>query len=272
MNTPFINAIAISKKADLDRLGKHVNAAQFSVNQLTAIVSALSAKSGQFQTFLNEAQSNLASALNDLNLAKDAFSAASGQSETIAVAQSQTDQAFDSTNQLAEGMVQLVRKLVFASAMVDQLTELANKQKAANALIPDALVACLDKASNNASRAMAASMTALQSCFAATATMAEAKNMVDLSGEQAQALEQKMRVQADETDSAQFIDGEGQDSTGILALLRRRYEHARTHYQYVLKASEGVTAELEHARKQLARAKTNLASLQAGLRVATSVA
>lgn len=272
MSTPLVKAIAISKKADLDRLSKHVNAAQFTVNQLSAIVTALTSKSDQLQGFLAEAENNKSTALADWNLAKDALSAVKNQAETIDLAQGQTDTALDATRTLAQEMTLLVRKLVFCAELVDQLSQLANKQKSSNPLIPDTLIAYLDKAAANANKAMAATLTALQSCFAASATMADAKNMMDLSGEQADALQEKMQQQATERDATRFIDGEGPDSTGILALLRQRYEHAQAHYQHALNASEGVTAELEHARKQLARAKTNLASLQAGLGAANAVA
>ena len=67
MSTPSKYGVTEAKKADLDRLANEVLLAQGEVEQLQAIVTALSQKSANFQSFLTSASNNQDNAWKNKN-------------------------------------------------------------------------------------------------------------------------------------------------------------------------------------------------------------
>lgn len=272
----LVYGIADQKKAELDLLTSQVNQAQYSVAQQQVIVNSLVAKSNQFNAFLTQAGANQATALSNFDLVKDAMSGVKALVAGAKLAHHQTDAATDGACKVSVGMADLIGKLVFSVEIIDKLAQLINKQKSINPLVPDSLIAFLAKATTDANNAVALTLTALQSCYAAEATLLESKSAMKLGDDQAHKLKAKMEqgwnAPKESTTAVACNFGFGADSDGIVSLLYRAYQSASENYQNALQDNNSVTKQLAYAQEQLAAATTMLNSYQAGLAAATAAA
>lgn len=268
--------IADQKKAELDLLTAQVNQAQYAVAQQQVIVNSLVAKSNQFNSFLAQADADQATALANFNLVKDAMSSVNALVAGAKFALRQTDAASDGVCKVSAGVAELINKLIFSVEIIDKLAQLINKQKSINPLVPDSLIAFLSKATTDANNAVALTLTALQSCYAAETTLLESLSAMKLGDDQATKLKAKMEQgwnSPKECTSAAacncgFTDG----SDGIVSLLYRAYQTASLNYKAALQDSNSVTKQLTYAQAQLADATTMLNSYQSGLAAATAAA
>lgn len=272
----LVYGIADQKKAELDLLTSQVNQAQYAVAQQQVIVNSLVAKSNQFNAFLTQAGANQATALSNFNLVKDAMSGVKALVAGAKLAHHQTDAATDGACKVSVGMADLIGKLIFSVEIIDKLAQLINKQKSINPLVPDSLIAFLSKATTDANNAVALTLTALQSCYAAEATLLESKNAMKLGDDQAHELKAKMEqgwnAPKESTTAVSCNFGFGDDSDGIVSLLHRAYKMASENYHDALQDNNSVTKQLTYAQEQLAAATTMLNSYQAGLAAATAAA
>ncbi len=283
MNMQLTIGIANTKKADLDALTDSVSDAQYTVDQLQAVVDSLQAKSTEYTGFLNTANNNKATTLTNLNLVKDAVNSIEQLASNSKTAFNQASKASVkiSSNEptdkgLSLQMSQLINDLIFSVEVIDKISALVDKQKAANPVIPDELITLMTKATTDANDAVAKSLTALNSCYAAEAGLLEVKNLTALGTAQVSALENKVKQGSVSgsgcPEQQSLVKGVGEDSTGLLGRLQYAYDHACTEYKDTLAADQMVTHQLDHATTQLSNAETNLASLKSGLAAAQAAA
>ncbi len=280
MNLPantLVRGIADTKKAEIDSLTDQVSSAEYEVVQLQVVVTSLTAKSNQFNAFLAQADANKTTGLNNLNLAKDTLSSVKSLLTSAASAQTQTNSAAVSVGVASSQISVLINKLIFSVDIIDKLTQLINKQKSINPLIPDDLIKYLTKATTDANTAVATSLIALTSCYAAEATALESQNITDLEFSQIEGLYKKMTIGELQSSTVAlnkdtFVYAPVESSTGVMALLHQGYTAAVTAYEKALTANNMVTRQLEHAQANLDSATVQLNSLKAGLAAATAAA
>lgn len=274
--TGLTNAVANQKKAEIDLLTNEVESAQYEVSELQAVVSSLTDKSNQYQSFLSQAEANKASALNNLNAVTDAVNSAKVFLDDTRTALTQTVAASGKMSLTASGLSTLINKLILSVEVIDKLSQIVNKQKALNPLIPDELITLLGKATTDANNAIALTLTSLSSSYAAEASLLESQKITALENNQATVLYKKMtqgmkahRQPINPQDVNMSLESEG---TGIQALLNFAYQNAVKDYENALIASDEVNKQLDHAQAQLDKATTKLNSLTAGLAAAQAAA
>lgn len=267
--------IVYMEKAQLDFLTSQVVEAQYEVNQQQANVDALESKSGQFNAFLAEADANKQTALANLNLARDIDASINSLSNSTALAQKQSDKACAATTGVSAEVATLINKLIFAVEIIDRFGQIVNKQKSSNPLIPDSLISCIAKASTDANNAIALTLTAMQSCYAAEATSLRAQKGIDLQTIQMSNLKAQFEnLDPDTPDdtSAAANANVTPFGTGLLALSKQAYAIFDEKYQQALADNNMVNKQLAHAQQMLVKATTSLNSYQAGLAAATAAA
>lgn len=274
--TGLANGISNRKKANIDSLTDEINDAQYQVDQLQAVVDSMTSKASEFAGFLTEAESNKETALSNLNLINDAVNSSKHMVDSVTLALSQTLLAEVGINSTSNQLSLLVSKLILAVEVIDKLSQIVNKQKLLNPIIPDELITMLTKATTDANNAVATTLTALTSSYAAEATVIESKKITVLEDKQAKNLYEKMtngaETRTSPLNSDGFVMSVEDDSTGILALLQYAYKKSITDYNLALDASNTATGQLEFAQAQLQHATTILNSLKAGLAAATAAA
>jgi hypothetical protein len=272
----LVYGIADQKKAELDLLTAQVNQAKYEVAQQQVIVNSLVVKSNQFNLFLAQADADQATALSNFNLVKDVMSSVKALVVGAKLAHHQTDAATEGICKVSAKMAELINKLIFSVEIIDKLVQLINKQKSINPLVPDSLITFLSKATADANNAVALTLTALQSCYAAEATLLESKSAMKLGDDQANELKDKMEQgwnSPKECTTATACNCGFTDSNdGIVSLLYRAYQTASTNYKDALQDNNSVTRQLSYAQEQLAAVTTMLNSYQSGLAAATAAA
>ena len=272
----LVEGIADKKQAEIDSLTNQVIVAQFSVIEKEVIVHSLIAKSTQFTTYLTQADANQATALSNLNLSTDALANVKSLVATLVQVQKQTSLAQSGASNVAAQVSVLIDKLIFTIEIIDKLGLLLTKQKAINPLIPDSLISFMVKANKDASNAIALTLTALQSCYAAEASLLASQNTIDLGSKQSNELLVRMvsnynqRMQP--PNNLLAVVGFTSDCDGIMALLQRAYKTARISYDDALWSNNSVTTQLNFAQGELAGAITASNSYKASLAAATAAA
>jgi hypothetical protein len=262
--------IADQKKASIDLLTNQVTVAQNVVTEQQAIVTALTAKAAQFKSYLDAAAGNRAIAQTNMTLGDDAKSNAHNLLTSSQLVNDQTTLASTGMIAASDSMATLISQLVFSGEIIDKAIVTVNKQKLLNPLIPDSLITYLNKAATDTNNAVALTLTALQSCYAANATLEESHCSMELCVLQARKLDEKMGQNPN--GEPPLIYGLGKKSTGIIGLLNAALASANKVYDAALKNNECVNKQLSYAQEQLAIATTALASLKAGLAAANAAA
>lgn len=180
------NGIAELKNAEIEALVNQVSKAQFRVNQLTTVVTSLTAKQANFAALLTDADSKKDAALANLNQAKTLVANVETLQRYAVLVNQQTDKSLNNVRETANHMSELIEQLIFSADVVEKLSGFVNRQKAANKVIPDALVAVLNQATSDANNAVALTLTALQSSYASAASVDEAGSVSALGSRQAQ--------------------------------------------------------------------------------------
>lgn len=273
-DTYLVDGIANRKKSDIDAIKSQIEDAQFQVNQLQANVVSLTEKAGNYSLFLSTADNTKATALANLNMATDTVSSVSNLRKNAKTATKQTRQVCSGIEAINEKVSRLTDKLILTVELIDQVSTLAQKQKAQNPLIPDELISFLTKATSDANNAVAKTLTAVSSCYAAGATIAESKEITNLEFRQIKQLKKRIKHKSTKDNSSpnSVITKQGDASSGLYALLQKAYHDSVEMYNKLLKANNVVNKQLEYATAQLKTATTKLNSLNAGLAAAQAAA
>jgi hypothetical protein len=213
--------------------------------------------------------------LANLNLARDIHSSINSLFNSTILAKKQSDQASDSTTGISGQMATLINKLIFSVEIIDRFGQLVNKQKSSNPLVPDSLISCIAKAATDANNAIALTLTAMQSCYAAEATSLRAQKVINLQNIQVSHL----KTQFENTDPTAATDANAATNggfipsgLGLLALSRQAYHTFNQEYEQALADNNMVNKQLAYAQQMLVKATTSLSSYQAGLAAATAAA
>lgn len=181
--------VAAQKNADIESLSNQVNAAQYKVDELTAVVQSLTEKQGHFTQLLTQADAKKATALSNFNQVKLVATNVTELKRYSTVVNTQTSDANGAICDTSETMATLIDQLIFSVDVIEKLAGFVNRQKAVNKVIPDELVTVLNTATTDANSAVALTLTALQSSYASVSSADEAKTVSDLEQEQSVELE-----------------------------------------------------------------------------------
>ncbi|MCA2997717.1 MAG: hypothetical protein ING75_03855 [Rhodocyclaceae bacterium] len=271
----FTPGIAYLEKSQLDYLAAKVAEAQYQVSQQQATVNALETKSTAFNAFLASADSDKQTALANLNQAHDIHSGLKGLTASTASAQTQCDKAYSKTFETADEMANLVNKLIFAVEIFEKFGDMVNKHKVNNVFIPDSLISQISKGTTDANNAIALTLTALQSCYAAEATALRSKRVIQLQVDQLSELVARFEAESDSTISAAESATDNTpllDGPGLLSLSKAADTFFGERYREALVANTTVNKQLAYAQQMLGKATTSLNSWQSGLAAATAAA
>jgi hypothetical protein len=259
-------AEASRKSDDLRGLKSKVDMAKKALDLQLSLVDAAQAKVDQYGGFLTQAGNNKSSALTNLNLAQDAVLSADALARNVKHADERTAAAVKKVTRLSAEMATLVGKLIFSVEVINKLTTVdIGKQKLNVPLLPALLLNTLAKTTDDANKAVALTLVALESCYSAESTLLNSQAVVGLARTQAERLRHSM-------DGGEPGDAIAAAPHGLLALMRQAYEDAESQYDTALRNSRTVNEQLATAQSMKMRAAMDLASLQAGLASATAAA
>jgi len=268
IRNPRRYGITERKKAELDMLANQVIDAQYDVEKLEAMAAALTQKATMFQAFLGAADTNKTKATSNSDLLDELI-------KNIHDLQMNSSDSFDKmvladkkTKKVALGMKELIDKLVYSAELIDKLSNLVIRAKALNPLISDDLVAMIGQAGKDANNAVALTLVALQSIFAAQGSSLEA--------EAATALEYTQSRLLYETITGKDANGnqreEKNNKASLKTLVASNLVYATDAYTHAQKANIQAINELSAATAELSKAQINLRSLQSGLAAANAAA
>ncbi len=256
----LVGGVTEQKKTELNALVIQVFDAQQNVDQFQAIVNSLTEKSNNIQGFLAVAESDRTYAYNNKLLIDQMSQVANDLKNNSKIANDEMSAARVITNKLAPEIKVLVDKLIFAAEFVNKLSNIIIRKKALNPLISDDLISMLGTAGKNANDAVALTLIALQSTFAAQASNLETEMAIALEHEQA-------------IDFVNLLKGENQPpKTSLVYDLNNAYTEAKSKYKLTEQAYKLVTKQLNHAVSDLNKAQVKLKSLQSGLAAANAAA
>ncbi|MCO7188546.1 MULTISPECIES: hypothetical protein [unclassified Pseudoalteromonas] len=251
-------AVSQNKNADIQALTSQVTQAQYTVDELSNVVSSLTEKKAYFANLLLLASNKQASALAHLNQAKTLQSDLGETSRYINLVSAQigTDSTADSVSfklqETSTHMSKLINKLIFSVDIIEKLEDFVNRRKAVNQIIPDELITYLSNATTESNNAIALTLTALQSCYSTITPVTEISEVSAL--------------------QVQQVQGLTADVDSLSQMMLKSYQSAVKGYHNALEASDMANQQLEDAKINLSEAKASLASLQAGLDAAKAAA
>ena len=280
-HTPKTNyAIIEAKKADLNSLSNEIKVAKYKVSEMQAIVTALEQKSSEFSMFLESAETSKETTLSNLNLFKSTLNSVTeflGNAVTQEIQATDAHGKIDSTATEVSG---LINRLIYSGEMINKFAQLVFHKKQYNPLISDELVKTVTTANADVNEAIAATLTALTSCYSTKAVAGESVSLCTLDKKQATKLLDLMRVKTTPATASSTPAPDQQAShqqaphkqQSLHELLHNAYDNAKLDYKQALRSSEIVTKQTEHAQTSLNNATSQLSSLQAGLSAATAAA
>jgi hypothetical protein len=258
------------KKQELDELSQKVLNAESSVEQLEAIVSSLTTKSNKLQADLATAETNKAKALSNKDLVNEVVENLLALKNNSEITFNETVLAESKIKTVSKEVSNLIDKLIFSAEIINKLGNLVVRKKATNPLISDELVTMVTTASADANNAVALTLVALQSVFAAQATTKESEAAVAL--EMLQAVKLYEFVIGKETVDDIESDVPLSTATSIKGLIDSAYKINENMYNQALAASNDTIKQLNNTKRELSKAQTNLSSLQSALAAANAAA
>jgi hypothetical protein len=245
---------------------------QHEVNQNQSIVTSLTEKFNNFQGYLAIADSKRAQALANKNVADQLMQSALDLQNNSAISFNEVVCADDTTKTLASQVTDVMNKLVYSAELMNKLSAFVIRKKALNPLISDELISVIGTAGNDANNAVALTLVALQSIFAAQASTIESEQAIALEFLQAKNLFLALTgITSDQiAKNGSVIISE--DNVSLYALLYRAYDAARQNYETAKNALDFTTKQLNNAQSVLNKSQVALRSLQAGLAAANAAA
>lgn len=258
--------ITEQKKAELDDLTTEVLDAQSNVEQLTAIVNSLQSKADFYATYLSSSTANRDQALANKDALNDLIHQIKQLLNNSDIAFNESVLADAKIKDLAILLNQVMNKLIYSAELVNKLGVLVTRKKSLNPLISDDLVTMVATAGTDSNNAVALTLVALQSVFAAQAASLEA--------EAASALEYTEAMKLYEIITG--TDHDGKESSNhdkaLIHLIDKAYDQAEDKYKEAKKADKEVLEQLSEVKTKLSKAQIHLQSIQAGLAAANAAA
>jgi hypothetical protein len=252
------------KKAELDHLTNEVLDAQYIADQLQAVVTALTDKSAKFASFLALAEQDKQQALNNKNQLDALVQSALDLRNNSQAAFSTVVLADAQTKEVALAIKKVIDRLIYSAEVIDKLSNLIIRNKAANPLISNDLVNIITQTGKDANNAVALTLTALNSTFASQASSLETEAI--------SALEYTQSMKLYEILTGTNNQGKPSKAASLKALLYAAYDNANTAYERALEANIATLKQLNSATSDLTKAQITLKSLQSGLAAANAAA
>jgi hypothetical protein len=267
--------ITEEKKADLNALIIQVQDAQYIVDQNQAIVTSLTEKLNNFQQFLAIADAKRTQALTNKNLVIQLVQSSKDLQSNSQIAFNEIVAADGKTKSLATKISDVMNKLIYSAEVINKLASFVIRKKALNPLISDELISVLTTAGTDANNAVALTLVALQSTFAAQATTIESEQAMALEYIQSMDLYQALtgtKPGSNIPPIAPVIPAKATTKTPLSTLLLDAYKDAKNNYELAYEALNITTRQLSNAQTQLNKSQVTLGSLQAGLAAANAAA
>jgi hypothetical protein len=246
------------KKNELDALTIQVMDAQGDVAQYQSIVNALTTKSNDLQNFLAIATNNKTQAYNNKILINQLVQSAAELEKNADIAFNEMVEASLQTKKLTTDINTVMGKLIYSAEVINKLANLIVRKKALNPLISDELVSMVSTAGTDANNAVALTLVALQSTFAAQASEMEAETAIGLTYTQSIALTKLL------------TGSDGDCPASLQGLFYQAYADTRVNYTLTEKANFTTVKQLNMAKANLNTAQVKLKSLQSGLAAANA--
>lgn len=259
--------ITEKKKSDLDLLTSQVTDAQAVVQQQLAVVSSLNQKAIKYQGYLTEAENSRSQSLSNKQLAEQVVQNALDLTQNSQIAFSKMTAANENTGAVAKEMAALINKLIYSVEIINKLSNLVIRKKALNPLISEDLITKISAAGTDANNAVALTLNALKSIFAAQSLCLESEAITAL--EQKQALALYLTLTGKKSVNETFTL---KNNNSILALLATADIEAKAAYLEANRANDETTRQLNVATTQLNKAQIELKSLEAALAAANAAA
>jgi len=260
-STHIVTGVNEQKKAELDALTIEVLDAQQNVAQYQAIIDSLTEKSGNIQNFLTADENMRSQTYNNKLLMDQMMQTTLDLKNTSKVAVNEMNEAGIKTKKLAPHIKKLVDQLIYASEIINKLSNIIIRKKAINPLISDDLITMVGTAGKNANDAVALTLIALQSTFAAQASNLETEMAMALEMEQSKAFYDLLTGTTRTSASGK---------TSLAWYLNNAYTVAKNKYEETEKAYKMVSRQLNDAIADLSKVQVKLKSLQSGLAAATA--
>jgi hypothetical protein len=249
MTAPLIANLSQLKLTEINTLAYTVDQLQADVDARRAAIASLSVRSGTFDDLQASAEALNNSTRATLDEARGIDAAAHAIDATSDAATRRTGQIKAMLDQMTGRQAELLRQLVTLANLLENAHHHAQQQKALNRLIPDALLALLDRATEQCTHVIALALVAQDGCLIAdaglTVTHGHLLQARDAAGQLLGAL------------------GEGDDS--VLGTLGRMQAHVQARQAAAQAASVNAGRQLDHARRECVAREARLGALKAGL-------
>lgn len=255
------------KKSDIDLLTSQVTDAQAVVDQQSTVVASLNQKSIKYQGYLLDAESSRTQAKSNKELVDQVVQNGLDLFQNSEIAFSKMTVANEATGEVAKEITVLINKLIYSVEIINKLSNLVIRKKSLNPLISDDLITKINAAGTDSNNAIALTLVALKSIFAAQSLSLESEASTAL--EQKQALNLYLTLTGKKDPQETFIL-EGNNS--VQALIYKANDEAKANYLEANKANDETTRQLNVANINLNKAQVELKSLQAALAAANAAA
>lgn len=266
-SNPKRYGITEKKKSDIDLLTSQVTDTQAVVDEQSAVVTSLNQKSIKYQGYLLDADNSRTQSKSNKELVDQVVQNALDLFENSKIAFSKMTVANDATEEVAKEVTVLINKLIYSVEIINKLSNLVIRKKSLNPLISDDLITKINAAGTDSNNAIALTLVALKSIFAAQS--------LSLESEAATALEQKQALSlyltlTGKKNQNEVLNLEGNNS--VQALIYKANDEAKANYLEANKANDETTRQLNVANINLNKAQVELKSLQAALAAANAAA
>lgn len=258
------SGVTEQKKAELDELTIKVIDAQHNVAQFQAIVDSLSEKSTKIQGFLATDEEIRSQTYNNKLLIEQMVQNALDLKNNSQIAVTEMAKATTNSKDLAPKIKVLIDKLIYVAEIINKLSNIIIRKKALNPLISDDLITMVGVAGKNANDAVALTLIALKSTFAAQASNRETEMAMALEFDQSKDFYSLLTGTTATNNTV--------NKTSLTWYLDNAYSVARSKYKLTEKAYKIIAKQLSDANADLSKAQVKLKSLQAGLAAANAAA
>jgi hypothetical protein len=273
MQLTEIYGITESKKAELDQLTDEVIDAQYEVQKEQANVDALTAKSVKFESFLATADTNRTVALSNLNAIKEIIQNTTDLEVYSNTSFGQMSLAESKMKQVAGDVEKVIEELIFSVEVINKLSNLIIRKKASNPLISDEVITMLGTTGTDANNAVALTLVALKSVYAAQASSMESEAAASIEYLQSVKLKEMITGPAVATEPVSSSSSMSLDMPiTIESMIIIANTNAKADYEKCLDAVNMTNKQLSDAKSELSKSETVLSSLQAGLAAANAAA
>lgn len=176
----FKLGISEHKQAELNKLTREVTGAGYVVAEQKTVLVSLTAKLTEFEGYLSNAEKRKETTLSNLDLLNVVLAQTKALKKHSATVVVNTNAANNSAKDAVLRVSNLIKDLIFVSEYINNLRQVISRKKAFMPLISDDLIKVMTNAGANANIAVAATLTALQSCYAANSSCKESLDILML--------------------------------------------------------------------------------------------